>query len=66
MVSRLPDTLKLDGQYSQTDVANMLGVDWATVYRWRMAGTMRFNRHRHNKRPFVYGREVRRFFIAER
>ena len=52
----------LDGQYSMTEAAALLKVDRKTIYRWRKMGYLKTKTHRHNKLPFVLGREILRLF----
>lgn len=54
----------LDGQYSMTEAAAILKVDPKTIYRWRQSGYLKTKQHRHNKRPFVLGRDILRIFDA--
>lgn len=52
----------LDGQYTMTDAARILGVDRKTIWRWRECGYMKSRTHRHNRRPFVLGREILKMY----
>ena len=54
----------LDGHYSVTEAAAILGVDRKTIYRYRQNGYMKEKHHRYNKRPFVTGREILKIFDA--
>ena len=52
----------LDGQYSMTETAAILGKDRKTIYLWRKLGYLKTKQHRYNKRPFVLGREILRIY----
>ena len=52
----------LDGQYSMSDAARILGVDRKTIYRWRACGYMVTKKHRYTSRPFVLGREILKMY----
>ena len=54
----------LDGRYSMTETARLLGVNRKTLYRWRACGYLKTKKHRHNKLPFILGREILRLFEA--
>ena len=56
--------VSLDGQYSITETAVILGVDRRTIYRWKDCGYLKTRKHRYNKRPFILGREILRIFDA--
>jgi len=48
----------LDGHYSITEAAGLLGIDRKTLYRWRQLGYIKTKQHRFTKLPFVDGREI--------
>lgn len=52
----------LDGQYSITETAMLLGKDRKTIYNWCKQGYLKAKRHRYNKRQFVMGREILRIY----
>lgn len=64
MLIELP-SIAVRGRYSVTEAAKVMGVDRSTIRRWIEAGTMRCGYHRHNKRRFVTGEEIQRFFNAQ-
>lgn len=62
MVSR--PRVALDGQYSMTETAVLLGKDRKTIFNWRKLGYLKTKQHRYSKRPFVLGREILRIYDA--
>ena len=54
----------LDGMYSITEAAVLLGKDRTTLYRWKKIGFLKVKRHRFNKMPFILGREILRIYDA--
>lgn len=61
MVNSKP-RVALDGQYSMSEAASLLGVNRKTIYRWRKCGYLKTKMHRYNKRPFIVGREIVKLF----
>lgn len=61
MVTTRP-RVALDGQYTMTEAARLLGVDRKTIWRWRDCGYMKDHKHRHNSRSFVLGREILKMY----
>ena len=61
MTTRRP-RVALDGHYSMAETASILDVDRKTIYRWRQLGYLRTRHYRHNKLPFVLGREIVRLY----
>lgn len=56
--------VSLDGQYSITEAAALLGKDRTTLWRWQKIGFLKVKRRRYSKLPFVQGREILRIFDA--
>ena len=54
--------IAVDGKYSMTEAAALLGKDRKTIYRWRKLGLLKTKFHRYNKMPFIFGREILRFY----
>ncbi len=52
----------LDGHYSMTEAASLLGVDRKTIWRWRDCGYLKAKKSRINRRPFVLGRDILKIF----
>jgi predicted site-specific integrase-resolvase len=52
----------LDGKYTLTEAAALLGKDRRTLYNWRKLGYLKTKQHRYTKRPFVLGREILRLY----
>ena len=52
----------LDGRYSMTEAAVLLGVNRKTIYRWRECGYLKTKIRRINKLPYVEGREILKIF----
>lgn len=48
----------LDGHYSMTETARLLGIDRKTVFNWRRWGYLKTKTSRINKRPYALGREI--------
>lgn len=61
MVNNRP-RVALEGQYSMTEAATLLGVDRKTIYRWRKCGYLKTKTHRFNRRPFILGREILKLY----
>ena len=64
MLSELP-RIAVRGRYSVTETAKVMGVDRSTIRRWIECGQMRCGYRQHNKRRFVTGEEIQRFFNAQ-
>lgn len=54
--------VSVSGKYAVCQVADIMGVDRSTVRRWIETKKLRCGYHRHNKRRFVTGAELTRFF----
>lgn len=55
----------LDGQYSFTEAAAILGVDRKTIYRWRRLGYLPETKPRRvNRRSYILGKYIVRVFDA--
>lgn len=54
----------LDGHYSISETASLLGVHRNTIRRWIDSGYMKEKSYRHSKRPFVVGTEIIKIFNA--
>lgn len=64
MVTELPN-ISLNGYYSQTQVAKILGVSYDSVHRWiNQPKGIRATRSRRTGYPLIKGREIVRFFNA--
>lgn len=50
--------IPLDGHYSCSEAAQLLGVDRRTIYRWRELGYIRTKEHLYTSLPFIEGREI--------
>ena len=64
MVPELPP-IAVDGWYSQTRVARLLGVSYDSVHRWLglpFGKGMRFKINKRTGYPEIQGREIVRFF----
>lgn len=63
MTNALPENLKLDGRYPMSQVATILGIDPATLWRWRRDGKIRISGYfQANGRPFIKGKEIVRAY----
>ncbi|MBR0299425.1 MAG: hypothetical protein IJQ93_03790 [Bacteroidales bacterium] len=64
MVAELPD-ISLNGWYSQTQVAKLLGVSYFSVHRWiNQPNGMRAQFSKRTGYPLIKGVEIVRFFNA--
>jgi excisionase family DNA binding protein len=63
MTSTRPN-VALDGHYSISEAASLLGVHRKTIYRWIGNGYMKKRSYRHSRRPFVVGTEIIKIFNA--
>lgn len=63
MLTELP-SIAVRGRYSVTETAKVMGVDRSTIRRWIECGKMRCGYRQCNKRRFVTGEEIQRFFNA--
>ena len=52
----------LDGHYSLTEAAILLGKSRRTIYRWKDYGLLKVKKHRITKMPFILGREILRIY----
>lgn len=57
---QIPDTAKLP----VVKAAEVLGIHRVTLRRYINDGLMRVGYHKHNKRAFITGRELKRFWSA--
>lgn len=63
MTTALPDNLKLDGRYSMTQTAKILGIDPSTLWRWIKGDKIKVSGYsKLNNRPFIKGKEITRAF----
>jgi len=64
MVPELPE-IALNGWYSQTQVARLLGVSYDSVHNWiNQPGGLKAEYSKRTGYPIIKGREIIRFFNA--
>lgn len=54
--------IPLDGHYTMTETADLLGVDRKTIYRWRQDGYLKETQRRRRPGKYILGREILKFF----
>lgn len=58
MTAVLPDNLKPQGLYNESEAARLLGVNRSTLQRWRQAGKIKVRYRRINGLPVYRGADL--------
>ena len=62
MVTSLPEKVDLNGYYTQTQAAKLLGVSYFSVHRWISYKLIETVMSRRTSVPLIKGKEIVRFY----